>query len=432
MQAKFNKSYLYLPIRVLVSFNLFTLFLFVFGPVNWKLDNEWIVVAYVLINLLFLYIGFKFGIKTYRKSDLIKTYDDNKSKVKLLMIIAFIWFLPALYIRLGIETFDINEIFNKIIEGFVNPAVGYQEKSAIFENRVGGRPFLKIFNFLIMSPITYAFFAISILYYKNFSKKIRYAIAIMFLLECLSWISIGTNKGLVDTFLFLFFMGIVVDPKFYQFNVKRVIVVLIAIAILLSFFISTMLSRFGIIEDSNLIDNIDFSVLGNPLKTTGIYAEMSMVVQFGLMQLTSYLAQGYYGLALTLQEPLTWTYGFGNSWMGLGLWEIITKEDLMPSTYLGLVEKRHGIDPNVAWHSIYPWLASDFTFVGVPFVIFAIGYFFSISWLDTIYKRTIYSNMVFCLFAQMIFYFYANNQIISFSIIPFITYIFLWSIFRRR
>lgn len=425
MKPDFNNRYLYAPINILTLFNLFTVLVFVFGPVQWKIDNEFTVVSYLLFSLSCLHYGYRKSVSNYKVKDISEIFTRNRKLIYFIIFFTFSWFIPLLYLRLGIASFSIVEIIEKVVEGLNNPLLVYNEKQQLFEENLGNESILQKLN-TIFSPIIYSFFSYSILYFSKFSTPIKVGIITTFFLECLSWVCIGTNKGITDIALFLLFMGLALNPKMYRLNFKKIFVSIITICLILSFFINSMLSRFGISENSNLIDKIDFNVLGNPLKTTGIYQEMNIGIKFALMQITSYLCQGYYTIALALKEPFTWSYGFGNSWIGLRMWEKLTNNSLVPMTYMGSLERTHDINPNVAWYSIYTWLASDFTFWGVPVIMFLIGYALGTSWLDTIYKRTIYSSVVLCLFAQMIFYFFANNQILSFAFVPFIVSVFLW------
>jgi hypothetical protein len=425
MNAKFDKKYLYLPLRILLTFNFITLLLFVFGPVKWRLDDEWIVVSYLLLNYTLLYYGYKLGVKNYKNNNIARTFKDNKKIIYFILTIAILWFIPTLYIRLGGENFNFSESAD--IENILDPTIGYERKIESFES--GLTPLVQ-YSTLLLGPFIYAFFPISIFYFKSYNKVLKFIIIIFFCFECLSWISIGTNKGIVDIFLISFFTFLSIDSKYSKLNFKKILLVLSSIILILFFFVSSMLSRYGAIGKSDVLDKLNFHVLDNPLKTTGVYADMDVGIKFAIMQIVSYLSQGYYNLALAFNEPFTWCYGFGNSSVGLTYWKKITGEDLMPKTYLGLIEKSHGVSSKVAWHSIYTWLASDFTFIGVPIIIFGIGYFFASSWLDTIYKRTIYANIVFCFFVQMVFYFYANNQVLSFTFVPFLSFFFLWRVKR--
>jgi hypothetical protein len=431
MNNSFSKSYLFLPVKILLIFNLITLIFFALGPINWMKINEVKVIFYVCFNLLFFFIGYYIGINGYAIKESFN-YDNKKWVVLSVIFVSLFWFLPSLYLRLGITGFNILEVYDKLIEGFKNPSIAYYEKiSSIEDNRGGEKSLMKLINFLL-SPLIYAFFPFCILYFNKFNLSVKIIIIACFILELISWISIGTNKGVVDLFLVTVFVGIIVKPNLLKLNIKQVALFSFLIVLVLYFFISNMLSRYGALGDSDILYSLDFNVLNNPLKTTGIYSQLNMALTFGLTLVTAYLAQGYYNLGLALQETGVWTYGFGNSWMGIEIWRLFTGGNLLPETYMGVLEKKHFIDPMIAWHSIYTWLANDFTFWGVPFIFFLIGYNLATSWLDSIHKRSVYASIVFCLFCQMIFYFYANNQIFSFSLIPFLIFYILWQVDRKK
>ena len=137
-----------------------------------------------------------------------------------------------------------------------------------------------------------------------------------------------------------------------------------------------------------------------------------------LYNIDSYLCQGYYALSLGLSIGIISPTIMGMSWFTM----VIANKfgyDPMPGTYMTLLEP-YGIDSKMNWHTIYLWLANDFTFIGVPFVIFFIGYFFAKTWCDCISKKNDYAIPLFSLFLIMVFYFYANNQVLSFSLIAFV------------
>lgn len=426
----FRRNYIYAPLKILLLFNVVTLLLFVFGPVNWKLENVPLVILYISFCLLTMYTGFYIGIESYKRKSGNALFGQHRKKIYFVIFFTFAWFLPLIYLRLGIDSFSIGSIIDKVSEGFVDPLGVYRDKLLYFENMNSRAYALNAINNLV-SPVIVSFFPFSILYFKNFSRSVKVGIVIVFTLELLSWISIGTNKGITDLAIFSFFTAFVVNPKILKVKLRSTVITVTGLCIVLFFFVNSMLSRFGVTSGSgSVLEKLDLLVLGNPTKTTGIYAEMNLGIKFALTQITSYLSQGYYTVGLAFGEPFTWTYGFGNSTVGISLYEKFFNDDLMPRTYMAILEKSQGVPSDTSWYSIYLWLAADFTFIGVPFVFFFIGYVYSKSWLDTIYRRNIYASVMFCLLSQMIFYFFANNQVISFSFIPFVLIFTLWAFNR--
>ena len=130
---------------------------------------------------------------------------------------------------------------------------------------------------------------------------------------------------------------------------------------------------------------------------------------------------------MAFDEDFNWTYGIGNNYTTLGIAPKIVGEYLMPKTYIGKLEKR-GVDPFISWHSAYLWFANDFTFFGVPIVLFFLGLLFSLSWKSTLNLNDPFAPVIFIFCLLEIFFLCANNQVFSFSFYTFHTILFLWII----
>ena len=128
------------------------------------------------------------------------------------------------------------------------------------------------------------------------------------------------------------------------------------------------------------------------------------------------MCQGYYALDKAFDIGIIQPNIFNTNFFTINVLERIDPS-IMDGSYLSLLERNYGIDPLASWHSIYVWLANGFTFLGVPFVIFIIGYYFAKSWMSSIYEKNIISVSLFAIHFQMIMYFFANNQVYSFSFV---------------
>jgi hypothetical protein len=107
------------------------------------------------------------------------------------------------------------------------------------------------------------------------------------------------------------------------------------------------------------------------------------------------------------------------------------KDAIWNRTYVSRVASDYGWDRNVRWHSIYPWIASDVSFWGVPIIVFLIGYLFGLSWLDSLAKNP-FGVVVFSLFVIMLFYFSANNQLCQAGDTVFVFWVGLTAWLRSR
>lgn len=136
----------------------------------------------------------------------------------------------------------------------------------------------------------------------------------------------------------------------------------------------------------------------------------SLVIFFE--SITRYVTQGYYALSLTFSIVSGSTFGFGNSMFLARNVDALTEGTYFTLQSLpGLLEQSNGWSMTGLWHSIYPWIASDFGFFGTLIVVGVFGYILGLSWgLSLVAPHPIY--IIICYFLLIIFYYIpANNQI---------------------
>ncbi len=89
---------------------------------------------------------------------------------------------------------------------------------------------------------------------------------------------------------------------------------------------------------------------------------------------------------------------------------ILDDDSLLYLSFPDRVQQQTGWNAYRLWATIYPWIASDVSFVGVLVVVFLIGRLFAQSWLDSLMLRNPFAVAIFAQFIIMLFYFNANNQ----------------------
>src|SRR5262249_44032822 len=100
--------------------------------------------------------------------------------------------------------------------------------------------------------------------------------------------------------------------------------------------------------------------LNNPL-----IAGMPAIVQLGVIDLTSYLCQGYYGLGLALDKPYEPTYGFGHSmFVNRQALRFFPHAEDLKNGYPERLRRENGYDVYGLFTTAYPWIASDLTYFG--------------------------------------------------------------------
>jgi hypothetical protein len=107
-----------------------------------------------------------------------------------------------------------------------------------------------------------------------------------------------------------------------------------------------------------------------------------------LMGGITYLTHGYYGLSLALEKQwVSSGFGLANSTFLLRNFERITGSSaLYDASYAGRMWTENGYPVGNLWMTIYPWIASDVTFVGALVVVFMIGTLFARSWMDAVQR----------------------------------------------
>ena len=192
------------------------------------------------------------------------------------------------------------------------------------------------------------------------------------------------------------------------------------ISIFILYFIFSNISRYGgdgfaaleMINNTNL-KSWYINQLGTPISVALSFIE-------------SYLCQGYYALGLGLDHGIILPSIFGSNWFTIAF---AKKFGYDPTIYTyTYILQNQGIDMSINWHSLYLWLANDFTFIGVPLIVFFIGYFFAQTWCDCVRNRNVLAYPIMSLFVIMIFYAFANNQVFSFSFIPFVVWFSLYKL----
>ena len=99
-----------------------------------------------------------------------------------------------------------------------------------------------------------------------------------------------------------------------------------------------------------------------------------------------------------MQEPFVWTYGVGHSRILTQFAEKVFSEQdsIQSTTYTRRIDRDFGWDDRNQWSSLYPWLAGDVSFFGVPIIVFLFGRVLGLTWLDSLGGNPV-ALVLFCL-----------------------------------
>lgn len=415
--TKSNNKF-YNPIKLILIYLIGTELLYFFGPLDWQTKNITILLLFFIISNLLLYLGYR---STMAKL-INKGINDKKQYIPFVFsertVLKYLRFLIPFNLVMsvanllrysGLNVFSITQIFENLLLGFNNAGAQY---SAKFENAslFGGDILAPLSTAL--APILWPVLPLSLFYFKKLTKINRILIIFTVFFEVTRWISIGTNKGIVDIFLILLSIYILqknskaIQKRRSYNNLILFFVVTIFLSLGLYFFSNTISSRIGdsMLIVQSLANNTQIDTDSLILKIFPDYLKITLIY------ITLYLTQGYQGLSLTFNEPFVPMFGIGNSNFLIENIQEVFNTNIFRNTYQYRIQ-HSGWDAQVNWHSIYSWLANDLSYIGVIILMFFIGKYIAIIYFRSIKYKDPLFIVLFSLIVIMIFYFPINNQI---------------------
>ncbi|MHC8523481.1 O-antigen polymerase [Rossellomorea sp. H39__3] len=380
--GKANLKLLYLPWKIFVMYIFITLFLNFFGPWEYVEYNKVLVLVYISAFIFLGTIAFKLGIdfnlrkiKSFHK--LGNLPEGNIKIANISIVISLILYLFLIVERVLI--YGIPDIDGNVLETLNN---AYNAKSFTFTYSYWLYSYLSVFDIIAKVLGIYHFKELKL------NKKILY-ITLIFTSLFYTFYYDGNQKGIGDLFVYIFSASIILYSRgSKKIKIKYIFASLSLIVGALYLFISNLserISGWGWTPQS--LDGRAFANYDH-----WMIRYLPEELKIGGMAIFNYISNGYYGLSLCLQLPFSWSMGFGSSF---AFREMITRwfnisDNSYSSPYPEIMTKTYGYDGYVNWVSIFPWLASDFTFFGAILFISLFIYFYAVAW----FKSIIYGNWI--------------------------------------
>ena len=420
----------------LIFFELYlavTILLFFFGPWNWEVPEPVRLASYLVAAQVFIGSGYLLAWHSVRREHGTVARGMQSQQVgagivylKRALIVTFVLLIPTSFSRTG-------GVLPNIIAGIGDPGAVYNQN---FERLEGGNAFVIVeYLRMLLSPLLVGVYPLAIVYWSRLSGKVRVIClaAIMFNLSL--YLATGTNKGLADfviTLPWLMFLGI--SAGVFKLRIHRAVLA-IGFAVLfiafLQFFGMGQIQREGGVGELGVF-NTGFDLL--QADTSNVISQLlSRDLQIIFESLTRYIGQGYYALSMSFDIDHSSTFGFGHSmFLARNADAIFGTTEFTSGSIPGLLEGQTGWGMLSLWHSIYPWLASDFGFIGALFVLSMLSYLFALSWGRSLV--TLAPQWVVLSYLLLILFFYipANNQIFQSGETSFAFLLLLMSILFRK
>ena len=107
---------------------------------------------------------------------------------------------------------------------------------------------------------------------------------------------------------------------------------------------------------------------------------------------------------------------------------------MLDETYPLRMEAETGYAAMSKWHTVFPWVASDFTFPGALLVFYLVARVYATTWVEAIRDHNPVSILFFCVLTLGMVFVPANNQLMIApdSIIALWLLAFVWFLRRGR
>jgi hypothetical protein len=399
------------PLIFFQAYLSLTVLLFFFGPWPWEVDSPLLLTGYLIGAQMAIACGYLLAWQSvrgaHRRNSPASTrhaMHEGRRFLRLSLVVTFVLLVPTSLSRTG-------SVLPNVIEGLSNVGAVYNEN---VERLEGGNAFVLVeYLRMLLSPMLVAVLPLTVVYWSTLSGGLRIASVLAIGSTLSLYVATGTNKGLADLLVITpWFVYLGVRTGVLQFRVSRraaVVAFVVLFAGFLQFFGAGQTQREGGVGEFGVL-NTGLSVLQ---ADSGILSDLlSDNLRIIFESLTRYVVSGYYALSLSMQLDHDTTLGFGHSmFLARNANAIFDTTYFTAQSLPGLIEERFGWGMFTLWHSIYPWLASDFGYFGSLLVIGVFSYLLSLSWgMSLATLRFRWLSMTY-LMLIVFFYIPANNQI---------------------
>ena len=402
-------GYRYLPLNIYIGYSLFVLLSLVIGPMKYEGLDYFILTSFIVVLVFLFWLGYVIGARgDYRQySNHFEARSVSYQRIgrflSLLLIVGVISSVGQWYSFLASGGgLNLGSIGDSYVKGYE----GYERGQA------------KIDAFYILNIFDQALAALVLLfsfyYFRVMGAPARYAflfVAATYLL--INVVGTGKQKHLGDLVIFTFFCMIInAATRGQRFKLRTLGAA--AVAAVFVFFVFVEILRQRYLAAGIGLDNIYEKT--HPLISwddgSMVFSLVSSDYALALGIFLGYFSNGLYGLYLSLTLPFEWTYFIGNSYSVGRVVEIALSADgsIVEHTYPYRVGVTYGWGFD-KWHSLFSWLASDITFLGVLFLAPLFAFLYARLWLQAIRASNPFAGPLFIYLSLGVIFSYANNQI---------------------
>lgn len=400
-----------MPIRVSMCYLLGTFILFLTSNIFSDTPNPIYLITFVLLAFAALWSGYVLGVRTCtRRWICIKdTTSSEERKINRFVLMgscyAIIWGVNQIIDYGGTDPLQ-------VLDAIVNPGAAYSAKFEIFERRELNQEVNRITQILILLSVIYAmFFPAIILHWTRLEGKIKFISVVAVATYVLSYLFIGTQKGLGDVLIFALAGWSVkqalkqeISPQ--RLSGKNILAIALVGAVAFIYMAVNQASRaaeFGLTT----------TLLAGDVSKTYLAEIFGQPFALGVYTLIGYPSHGYFGLSQSLTADFVFSYGAGISQAFESYrYQYFGGNQNLLLTYPFRTELLTGWPAGMYWSTAFPWFASDLTFPGVWVLMLFLGFAFARVWLSSLRRMDLFSIAALGQFFLFIAFLPANNQVL--------------------
>jgi hypothetical protein len=424
----FNKNQrkiLKLPMKLFFWYILTTLFMFLFGPIKYYyVDNQLFLLSFICFFLIVASAFYYLGAHCVIQQSRMRIPLTRKKILRFALIYSFALCILIAIQDAAVHGFQIGELlikdfFSRMAETYTD--VDFFSTPASWISSYT--------NWLKIIALTGGVF-----YYQDLSKIERWCFYGVIALTCFDVIFfVGSQKQLFDLVIYLYVPFF--SKRLIRGKKRKMILVTLIVAFILIIFTG------NVIESRRELwayrYNSSVSYVGATIDTNNwLYGVLPSSISTPITIVSSYTSQGYRGLALCLKLPFEWAYGMGSSFKMMrdfSRWFNIPLSSIEVS-YPVRMQAEFGIGAYAQWHTIFPWLASDYTWIGAVLIVSLLIYYWGKSWRELLILNNLPALLMFAHLCVMVVYIPCNNQLFQTrsSIVSTFVVFVIWFLFHGR
>lgn len=432
--SKDISSLIYKPLKFIVGYIIVTIILTFIGPVEYNDYSYWKMLFFMFFVILAIILGYFSSTNIYNKNQkriLSKNekYFIKGSSVKLIIVISIFGALTFEVLTFfsyisSLSDLSLHTLFYRVQNvGDIYKSSLAVAREATEINRI--RQFITFFGLLKQIAI------VGYLFEKDKLKKYKFLFWGTILLNLINVLAFkGTQKEIGDLIIYFFSVWLIKKGISGKVKLQKAIIPMTTICIVVFGFMQLSRANTYSIDKVNL-QNAFFKFNSNHI----VYKIFGETMGYAITSVIHYVSGGYYGLTKSLEVPFKWTYGLGNSFaLSSYATQYLGVDYMINYSIPSRAEAITGYPALMYWSTIFPWLASDFTFPGCIVLMFIISRLYAISWREAIYNKNLLSVLLFTRLNIMWLFLPANNQLMQTreSAIATIALFVIWILYHNK